>query len=45
MLPISTCLVGMVVLGETLEPLQWLALAMGLAAVVLATRPQRANQS
>ena len=45
MLPISTCLVGMVVLGESIEPVQWLALAMGLAAVVLATRPQRANQS
>jgi len=39
MLPISTCLVGMVVLGESLEPVQWLALAMGLAAVVLATWP------
>lgn len=39
MLPISTCLVGMVVLGESLEPVQWLALAMGLAAVILATWP------
>ena len=45
MLPISACLVGMVVLGESLEPVQWLALAMGLAAVILATWPQRANQS
>jgi hypothetical protein len=29
----------MVVLGESLEPVQWLALAMGLAAVILATWP------
>ncbi|MEI7784212.1 MAG: DMT family transporter [Betaproteobacteria bacterium] len=43
MLPISACIVGVVALGETLGATQGLALAMGLAALILATWPQRPN--
>jgi len=41
MLPVSACLVGVGLLGETLQPLQLLALAVSLLGVVLATRPVR----
>ena len=37
-LPVSACLVGWA-LGETPQPVQWLALALALAGVYLATRP------
>jgi len=44
MLPVSTALVGMLVLGESLTGLQLLAFGVALAGVVLATvRPARAG--
>jgi drug/metabolite transporter (DMT)-like permease len=45
MLPISACLVGLLALGEALAPAQWLAMLMGLAAVVLATWPERKERA
>ena len=45
MLPISACLVGLLALGEALAPAQWLAMLMGLAAVVLATWPERQGRA
>jgi drug/metabolite transporter (DMT)-like permease len=44
MLPISAALVGVLVLGETLDGLQLLAFAIALLGVVLATLPGRASQ-
>jgi drug/metabolite transporter (DMT)-like permease len=41
MLPISASLVGVLVLGERLSDLQWLAMGLALAGLVLATRPSR----
>lgn len=41
LLPISAALVGVLVLGETLQPLQLLAFAIALAGVLLATLPAR----
>lgn len=41
MLPISASLVGVLVLGEHLSDLQWLAMGLALAGLVLATRPSR----
>lgn len=41
MLPISAALTGVVFLGETITPVQWLAFAIALAGVVLATWPTR----
>jgi drug/metabolite transporter (DMT)-like permease len=41
MLPTSAALVGVFVLGERFGPLQLLALALGLAGVLLATLPAR----
>ena len=41
MLPISAACVGMVVLGETISPLQMLALGIALLSVVVATWPAR----
>lgn len=38
MLPISAAAVGVVVLGESAGPAHWIALALGLAGIVLATR-------
>ena len=43
MLPVSAALVGVLVLGERLGTLQWVALAIALAGVVLATLPTRAS--
>jgi drug/metabolite transporter (DMT)-like permease len=43
MLPISATLVGVLALGEVLGPWQWLALGLALAAVLLATAPNRAS--
>lgn len=40
-LPVSSTLVGVVWLGETLHALQWLACAIALAGVLLATLPSR----
>lgn len=40
-LPLSATLVGVVVLGERLSSLQWLAFGIALASVVLATLPSR----
>lgn len=45
LLPISAAVVGVVVLGETLQPLQLLAFVLALASVVLATWPTRAPPS
>jgi drug/metabolite transporter (DMT)-like permease len=42
MLPISAALVGVLVLGEPLDPVQVLALGTALAGVLLATVPPRA---
>ncbi|WCM91383.1 DMT family transporter [Acidovorax sp. NCPPB 2350] len=42
MLPVSAALVGVLVLGERLTPLQWVAFAIAIASVVLATLPTRA---
>jgi drug/metabolite transporter (DMT)-like permease len=39
MLPVSAALVGVLVLGESMGPIQWLALGISLAGVVLATLP------
>jgi drug/metabolite transporter (DMT)-like permease len=39
MLPVSAALVGVLALGESMGPIQWLALGISLAGVVLATRP------
>ena len=41
-LPASTALTGVFVLGERLSTLQWLALAVALLGVILATAPTRA---
>lgn len=41
MLPVSATLVGVLFLGESLGTPQWLALALALAGVVLATLPAR----
>lgn len=41
MLPISAALVGVLVLGETLEGLQLLAFAIALAGLLLATAPDK----
>ena len=41
MLPISTALVGVLAFGESLDPLQGLALGVALAGVILATTPAR----
>ena len=38
-LPISAALVGVVALGESLAPLQWLAFGIALSSVLLATLP------
>lgn len=43
LLPISAALVGVLVLGERLGGAQWLALAVALAGVLLATVPGRAK--
>jgi drug/metabolite transporter (DMT)-like permease len=43
MLPVSAALVGVLVLGERLEPLQIAAFALALAGVVLATLPVRSR--
>ena len=40
-LPVSSTLVGVVWLGETLHALQWLACGIALAGVLLATLPSR----
>lgn len=45
MLPISTALVGVIAMGETLSGLQWLAFAIALAGVVLATLPGRSTRT
>jgi len=45
LLPISATLVGVLVLGERLGGAQWLALAVALAGVLLATMPERAKAS
>ncbi|NMM88997.1 EamA family transporter [Rhodococcus sp. SRB_17] len=39
LLPVSATLVGVVVLGETLLPMQWLAFCVALVSVLLATLP------
>jgi drug/metabolite transporter (DMT)-like permease len=39
MLPVSAAVVGVLALGESMGPIQWLALGISLAGVVLATRP------
>jgi len=44
-LPISAALVGVLVLGETLGGMQWLALSMALTSVLLATLPSRPARS
>ena len=41
MLPVSAALVGVIVLGERLSPLQGVAFAAALAGVLLATLPAR----
>ncbi len=41
MLPVSAALVGVLVLGERLGTLQWVALVIALAGVMLATLPTR----
>lgn len=41
MLPISAALVGVLVLGEVLTSVQWLAFAIALLGLVLATLPRR----
>lgn len=43
MLPVSAALVGVLVLGESLSSLQWVAFAIALASVLLATLPSRAT--
>ncbi len=42
MLPISAALVGVVFLGESINGMQWVAFAIALASVLLATLPSRA---
>ncbi|TEA77302.1 DMT family transporter [Allopusillimonas ginsengisoli] len=41
MLPVSAALVGVVILGESLSGLQWLAFVLALAGLLLATLPSR----
>jgi len=41
LLPISAALVGVLVLGESLDKVQFMALAIALAGVLLATLPRR----
>ena len=41
MLPVSTAMVGVLFLGERMNGLQWLSMALALAGVLLATLPQR----
>jgi len=43
MLPVTATLVGVIALGESIGPLQVLALGISLAGVVLATVPKRAD--
>lgn len=43
LLPVSAALTGVLVLGETLQPLQLLALGMALTSVLVATLPLRAR--
>lgn len=43
MLPVTAALVGVLVLGEKLAALQWLAFGIALAGVVLATSPENAT--
>ena len=45
MLPISTALVGVIALGETLGGMQLLAFAIALAGIVLATLPAKASNT
>jgi drug/metabolite transporter (DMT)-like permease len=40
-LPISAALVGVFVLGESLNPLQWIAFGIALFGVILATLPSQ----
>lgn len=42
MLPVSAALVGVVFLGESINGMQWVAFAIALASVLLATLPSRA---
>jgi len=44
MLPVSAALVGVLVLGESLDALQFLALGIALTGVVLATLPPGARR-
>jgi drug/metabolite transporter (DMT)-like permease len=41
MLPITAAFVGVVFMGERLTPLQWVAFALALGGLVLATWPPR----
>jgi EamA domain-containing membrane protein RarD len=41
MLPVSAAAVGVLGLGESLDPLQFLALGIAVAGVLLATMPSR----
>lgn len=43
LLPVSAALVGVLVLGESLTPMQFVAFAIALASVLLATLPSRAG--
>ncbi len=43
LLPLCAAAVGVAVLGERLAPVQWLAFAIALAGVVLATLPSRTS--
>ncbi len=43
MLPVTAALVGVLVLGEKLAALQWLAFGIALTGVLLATRPEDAT--
>jgi drug/metabolite transporter (DMT)-like permease len=45
MLPISAALVGVLVLGESLGPTQWMAFGIALLGVLLATRAPRTPQA
>jgi drug/metabolite transporter (DMT)-like permease len=39
MLPVTAAAVGVLVLGETLSALQWLAFVLALSGLILATMP------
>jgi drug/metabolite transporter (DMT)-like permease len=43
MLPVSATVVGVLALGERLTTVQWLAFALALAGVLLATLPVRST--